>query len=145
MEKLIVEVPAESLCIKSASCPAGHVLMDPAHPMDGLPSIRVLASGGGDVCELHLHPRYGNFELHSPIELKEGEIYELSCPECHVPLTSQEERCVFCDAPMFVLNLPKGGLVCGCTRKGCHNHKLKVVDLNAQLADLFDLDMRPRF
>lgn len=145
MERLIVEVPAESLCIKSASCPNGHLLMDPDHPMDGLSSIRVIATGGGNVCEIHLHPCYGNFEVDSPVPLKEGEVYELSCPVCRVSLASQDEKCVFCGATMFALNLPKGGLVLGCSRKGCHNHKLKVVDLDGQLAELFELDTRPRY
>jgi hypothetical protein len=145
MEKLLVEVPPESLCIKSAFCPNGHDLMDPEHPMDGFPSIRAIIAAGGHSGQVNLHPRYGNFELHSTLELKEGEVYDLHCPHCQTSLRQEEEQCVFCGAPMFALRLSKGGLVQACTRKGCHNHKLKLVDVNAQLAGLFDLDLRPRY
>jgi hypothetical protein len=145
MEKLTVEVPPESLCIRQATCPSGHSLMDPDYPMGDAPSIRLFVETGDEVGEVHLHPRYGNFEVATTLGLRDGEVYDLLCPTCNVTLRSEEDRCMFCGAPMFVLHLPKGGQVQGCTRRGCHNHKLKVVDISAQLAELFELDLRPRF
>ncbi len=145
MERLTIEVPPESLCIRQAECPNGHSLMDPSHPMGDSPSIRVAVVSAAGKGELHLHPYYGNHEVHSSVELKDGELYDMSCPTCQVSLRSEEDRCVFCAAPMFVLKLPKGGLVHGCSRRGCHNHKLKLVDVTAQLAEMFELEVRPRY
>ena len=145
MERLTVEVPSEALSIKSCCCPQGHSLIDQEHLMDGEPSIRLLIQNGGESGVIHLHPRYGNFEVECSFELKDGEVYDLLCPTCTKSVRGEEERCIFCGAPMFVLTLPRSGQVQGCTRRGCHNHKLKVIDLNAQLAELFELDTRPRF
>ncbi|MBM4353905.1 MAG: hypothetical protein FJ109_08930 [Deltaproteobacteria bacterium] len=145
MEKLTVEVPPESLCIRQAVCPNGHSLMDPSHPMGDSPSIRVAVASSAGKGELHLHPFYGNHEVHCTVELKDGEVYDMSCPTCLVSLRSEEDRCMFCAAPMFVLRLPKGGMVHGCSRRGCHNHKLKLVDVNAQLAEMFELEIKPRY
>jgi len=145
VEKLTVEVPPESICIKNASCMNGHSLMDEAHLMDGQPSIRLFVEAGEGHGVIHLHPRYGNFEVDSTLELKDGETYEVFCPTCKVSLKREEERCMFCGARMFTLHLPESGLVQACSRRGCHNHKLRVVDLTAQLAQLFEEDTRPRF
>ena len=131
--------------IRDALCPNGHSLMDLSYPMGGAPSIKLYASASFGSGEVHLHPAYGNFEVETAVQLKEGELYDLACPQCNQSLKCEEERCVFCGAPMFVLRLPRGGQVHACMRKGCHNHKLKVVDLTAQLAEIFELDTRPRF
>lgn len=144
MERLTVEIPSESICLNKVACPNGHSLMDPAHPMDGAPSIRlaVLSKDGEGL--LHLSAWYGNFDYGTDIVIEDNVVYELLCPDCRVS-TRSEDKCMFCGAPMFQLNLPNGGLVQGCSRKGCHNHKLKFVDLNTQLAQLFEVETRPRF
>lgn len=145
MEKLTVEVPSESLCIRNAQCPAGHSLMDEDHPMGGVPSIRLIAETGDEAGDVFLNAHYGNFEVETALPVKDGEVYDMSCPTCHVSLRAEEDRCIFCGAPMFVLRMPKGGQVHACSRRACHNHKLKIVDVSAQLAELFELDLRPRF
>lgn len=145
MEKLTVEVPPESIYVKNATCPAGHSLMDEQTLMDGLATIKLHVSAGGCQGDAHLHPCYGNHQVHTHIEVSDGEVYDISCPVCRQSLLHEEERCMFCAAPMFSMHMPNGGLVQACSRRGCHNHKLKVVDLSAQLAELFELDMRPRF
>jgi ferredoxin len=145
MEKLTVEVPSESLCIRSARCPAGHSLMAQDHLLGGVPAIRVVAETGQETGDVFLNAHYGNFEVETRLPVQDGEVYDMSCPTCSVSLRSDEERCIFCGAPMFVLHLPKGGQVHACARRACHNHKLKIVDVSAQLAELFELDVRPRF
>jgi hypothetical protein len=119
--------------------------MDPNHIMGGAPAIKLLLETGDAEGIVHLHPYYGNFEIESSIPLQDGEVYDLQCPECHVSVRAEEDRCMFCGAPMMALHLPKGGQVQTCCRRGCHNHKLKIVDVSAQLAGIFELDTRPRF
>jgi len=145
MEKLTVEIPSESICLKNVICPDGHSLMDPQRVMGDVPSIKVLVSSDVDEGFLHLNAWYGNFEYQTPLELKDGAVYELLCPSCRSSLKSDETRCMFCGSPMFVLHLSGGGNLEGCCRKGCHNHKLKLVDLNAEFSQLFENDTRPRF
>lgn len=144
MEKLTVEIPSESICLKNVTCPSGHSLMDKEYLMGDAPSIKlaVLSNSGEGV--LHLSAWYGDFTYETDIPIEDTVVYELLCPDCRAS-TRSEDKCMFCGAPMFQLGLPKSGLVQGCSRKGCHNHKLKFVDLNAQLADLFEVDTRPRF
>jgi len=146
MERLIVEVPSESICIKEACCPNGHSLMAPEHPMGGAPSIKVIfVSDSGEEGVAYLNPWYGNFEVDSSFPMKEGEVVELFCPSCRADMRRPDDRCTFCGARMFQIKLPKGGMVEGCSRKGCHNHRLKVVDLSSQLGKIFDFDTRPRY
>jgi hypothetical protein len=146
MEKLIVEIPSESICIKEAFCPNGHSLMEPGHPMGDSPSIKVLAvSDAGVEGEIYLNAWYGNFEVDSSFPMKEGDVLEIYCPTCRADMRRMDERCSFCGARMFQIKLPKGGIVEACSRKGCHNHRLKVVDLSTQLGKLFDFDTRPRY
>ena len=145
MEKLTVEVPPETVCVRSAACPKGHSLMDLEFEMNGAPAIRVRVNSGVESGVLHLNPWYGNFESQCTFELEEGAVYEFVCPDCAIGLRSEEDRCMFCGAVMFALHLPGGGLVQACSRKGCHNHKLRVVDLSAQIAALYVDDLKPRF
>jgi len=113
--------------------------------MGGVASIKLVVISSKGEGELFLNSWYGNFEYESTMELVEGEVCEVVCPTCRASLRSEEEHCMFCGAPMFVLRLPQGGVIAACARKGCHNHKLKIVDISAQLAQLFDLDTRPRY
>lgn len=145
MEKLIVEVPSESICIRNAECPSGHSLMAPERPMGGVPSIKLLAETGDAVGEVFLNAHYGNFEISTELPVQDGEVYDMRCPTCDISLRAEEEHCIFCGAAMFVLHLQKSGQVHSCSRRACHNHKLQIVDVSAQLAELFELDLRPRF
>jgi hypothetical protein len=145
MEKLTVEIPPESVCVRGAECPKGHTLMDVDRPMGGVPSIHLKVVAGAGEGDLHLNAWYGNFEYSSTLDIKKGEVCDVLCPECRTSLRSDDEHCVFCGAPMFSFALPKGGVIAACAREGCHNHKLKIVDLSAQLAQLFDLETRPRY
>jgi len=145
MEKLTIEIPAQSVVIRHALCPHGHDLMDPLHPMDGDASIRVVVRGPRATGTLRFHPAYGNHAVETDLSLRDGEVYELLCPECGSSLSHREERCLFCSAPLFVFYTPRGGHVVGCTRKGCHHHRLELVDLESQLASLFQDELKPRY
>jgi len=145
MEKLTIEIPAESVIIRNAMCPNGHDLVDGGHLMEGEPAIKVTVRGPQTSGILHFHPAYGNHEVDTELNLREGEAYEVLCSHCGVSLVQRDERCVFCSASLFVIHLPKGGLVKSCTRKGCHHHRLELVDLESQLASLFSDELKPRY
>ena len=145
MEKLTIEIPADSVIVRSAMCPNGHQLVDPEVLMGGEPAIHVSVRGASASGPLHFHPAYGNHTIQTEVHLRDGEAYEVLCPECGVSLLHRDEQCVFCSAPLFVIYLPKGGRVQCCTRKGCHNHRLELVDIESQLASLFSDELKPRF
>ncbi len=145
MEKLTIEILAKSVVIRHAMCPQGHDLVDLDYLIDGEPAIRVTVRGSQSSGTLYFHPVYGNHSVETDVNLREGEAYELLCPQCGASLLHRDERCVFCNAPLFVIYLPKGGQLKSCTRKGCHNHRLELVDIESQLASLFSDELKPRF
>ena len=74
--------------------------------------------------------------------MKDGDIVEVSCPQCGVSLSNPSSLCSLCQSPMFVIRLGEGGEVQACPKMGCHNHKLAVVDVGTELERLYDEDMK---
>ena len=64
---------------------------------------------------------------------REGVVVEMFCPTCGVSLKVEGDKCDFCFSPMFALYLPNGGILEGCLKSGCHQHKLVLVDVHEQL------------
>jgi hypothetical protein len=62
------------------------------------------------------------------------------CPACGVSLQVEHEKCDFCFSPMFALYLPNGGILEGCLKGGCHEHKLVLVDVHEQLGKIHGQD-----
>jgi hypothetical protein len=137
-EKIEVTIPAARLVVGHAHCPNGHLLMAPDRPIGGYPSILVKAKYGDSEGNLYLDPRYGSFEHESEIEIPEGTVAGFFCPECGETLREKDVICNSCSAPMFVMHLPHGGRIEGCTRCGCFSHRLEVVDMDEQLLRLFE-------
>jgi hypothetical protein len=137
-EKIEVTVPAASLVVGHARCPNGHLLMAPDVPIGGHPSILVTAKYGDKEGKLYLDPRYGSFEHKSDLAIPEGAVVGFFCPECGETLREKDVICNTCSAPMFIMHLPHGGRIEGCTRCGCFSHRLAVVDMNEQLLRLFE-------
>jgi hypothetical protein len=82
---------------------------------------------------IHLDPVYGSFHNLYDADIPEGVVVSMSCPTCGVPLQVEADRCGFCFSPMFALYLPNGGILEGCLKSGCHEHKLVLVDFHEQL------------
>ena len=132
-EKIIVEVPSKVLHVEHAQCPRGHSLMDAAVPISGHPSVKVVIQYGGIRGNIHLDPVYGSFHNLFDVDIPEGVAVEMFCPTCGVSLKVEPEKCDFCFSPMFALYLPNGGILQGCLKSGCHQHKLVLVDVHEQL------------
>jgi predicted RNA-binding Zn-ribbon protein involved in translation (DUF1610 family) len=114
-------------------CPhCGTSLMDPEHPLDAQPSVRLNITLAGNWGTLWLSSIYGDYSVESDIPLPEGEIATLTCPHCGKSL-SAHESCEECYAPMVSLHLQKGGRVSFCARRGCTKHSVEFDDINVAL------------
>ncbi|MGD8394800.1 MAG: hypothetical protein PVF43_04925 [Candidatus Eiseniibacteriota bacterium] len=136
-EKIELRLPEGVVGIRNAKCPKGCSLMDPDHPIHGLPSIKVMARGGEREGLVHLDPVYGRFDNVGDWDPPKGTIVEFECPSCGTSLGSDEAHCQACGGPMFQLQLPSG-IVEGCLRRGCLYHRLTIVDSDALLQGLFE-------
>jgi hypothetical protein len=117
-------------------CPAGHSLMSDEVMFHGERAIVLNLRSAGRSGMIFLNPFYGIFEFKSDVELHQGDVVELFCPECKVELTI-DEVCRLCNIQMSAVHLPDGGQVEICPKVGCHNHALKIVDLDQQLARMY--------
>jgi NADH:ubiquinone oxidoreductase subunit E len=117
--------PVEVFC---ARC--NRSLMDPDHPIEGHPSVRVTVSFGRKHGWLRLSSLYGSFTIESEDEIPENTVLNIFCPTCHAELAGATD-CPVCSAPMVPLIVRGGGMVQICSRRGCHSHLLDVSGLGA--------------
>ena len=138
MEEIVIRVAAGKIRIKDGRCPKGCDLMDPTVPLSGAPSIKVEASLAGKRASMHLNAFYGVYEYRTALPLEPGNVVELYCPSCGVSLADRASECSVCKIPMAVVHLGDGGQVAACPKIGCHNHRLVIVDMDAQLGRLYE-------
>jgi NADH-quinone oxidoreductase subunit E len=106
------------------SCPrCNHSLMDPVHPIEGQPSIRVTVSFDQKHGWLTLSSLYGSYATESEYEVPMDTVVNFFCPHCHAELVGAW-RCPACGAPMVPLFVGGGGMVQICSRHGCKSHML---------------------
>ncbi|MCF7884953.1 MAG: hypothetical protein K9M80_00520 [Candidatus Marinimicrobia bacterium] len=117
--------------VQHAYCPKGCNLMSDKVKIGGLDSILVDLEYNDERGKVYLDPEYGSFNHKFEIEVPEGEVVELFCPHCGVSLTEEGEKCNTCSSPVFHLDLPDQGTLIGCLKKGCFDHKLKVVSFDS--------------
>ncbi len=132
-----IAISAAQLTVSDASCPEGCQLVTSDQLINDHPSIGVRFSFNETTEMIYLDPRYGSFENTCNIEIPDNQVVSFNCPKCNASLQDEEERCLTCSTPLFVLYLPSGGILEGCLRKGCGFHKLQIVDLDAQFARLY--------
>lgn len=134
MERLIVEIPPDTVVVKKAWCPNGHSLLSATQHLSGEPAIHLLARQEGRQEHIFLNARYGNHEVQGGHQFAVGSLVTLHCPECDVSLEQPGEECLLCGAPMISMQLPHRGLAQACSRVGCHFHRLRIHDSDARLA-----------
>ena len=106
------------------SCPrCNHSLMDPGHPVDGHPSIRVTVSFAHEHFSLRLSCLYGSYNQQSDGEIPQEVMVDFFCPHCHAHLIGGSS-CPECEAPMVPMIVRGGGIVQICSRRGCRGHIL---------------------
>lgn len=113
--------PVEVSC---ARC--NHSLMDPAHPVDGYPSIQVTVSFDRHHGWLRLSCLYGSYTVEREHDRPMDAVGNFFCPHCHAELAGASQ-CPDCSAPMVPMIVRGGGIVQICSRRGCKGHML---DLN---------------
>ena len=114
-------MPKGNAVIRRATCPKGHDLMDPAVPIGGLASVRVLVGVGGLQLVLNLDPVYGRFHDVGREGITAGTQAHFNCPVCQRSLHDPERLCEVCGAPMLTVLAGADDPVYQCTRQGCHS------------------------
>ena len=104
-----------------------HGLMDPDHPIDGSPSIRVTVSFERKHGWLRLSSLYGSFAVESEYPIHADDVVDFFCPHCHAELKGAS-TCPLCSAPMVSMIVRAGGIVQVCSRRGCKGHMLDLED-----------------
>jgi (2Fe-2S) ferredoxin len=108
------------------NCPrCNHTLMDPAHSIDGHPSIRLTVSFAHKHGWLRLSSLYGSHSHESEHDVPEDSLLNIFCPHCHTELNGAS-HCPECTAAMVPLIIRSGGIVQICPRKGCKGHLLDI-------------------
>ena len=132
-----ISLPPARLTVSDASCPEGCQLVTDERRINNSPSIGIRISFNGTTEMIYLDPQYGSFNNECAVEIPDNQVVSFNCPHCNASLQDEEERCLTCSTPLFVLHLPSGGILEGCLRKGCGFHKLQIVDLDEQFARLY--------
>ncbi len=100
-----------------------HNLMDPEHPVDGHPSIRITVACDGVHGHARLSSLYGSYNLQSECEIPRDPVADFFCPHCHARL-SGSSNCPECCTPMARMIVRGGGIMQICPRRGCRGHVL---------------------
>jgi len=120
--------PDEELIIRDCFCPNGHNLVSPKVEIKGLNGILIKVTKGRESGFMALSPVCGDkSKISIDIELSEGELIELLCPICDVPLPVYAP--CECGGDMITLFCDKQGNYCNCigvcNRVGCTHAELK--------------------
>jgi len=99
--------------------------MDEQHLIQDKSSISLMGRlPGGVTGAIRLCAFYGDYTIETSLTIPEDVIVEFSCPYCRESLMSQRQ-CDGCDAPMAAYQLPQGGKVQICAKRGCKGHLLE--------------------
>ena len=98
-------------------------LMDPNHPIDDHPSVRLTASYRGEQGIVHFSSLYGSYAVEYEHDIPSDAATDFFCPHCGEALRV-DASCPECDYPMAQMITKGGGLVQICTRRGCKGHTL---------------------
>lgn len=121
----------------NVKCPVCHdSLMDENHLVDNTPSIALGIEIHKRKGTIRLSSVYDSYNFICDIETPKNDIATIFCKHCNSELNSHID-CESCKAPMVPLALDKGGNISFCSRSGCTNHFVKLVDFSAGLKNLF--------
>jgi hypothetical protein len=129
----------EDMVVKECYCPNGHNLINPKVNVRGYKGILIKIKQGKDEGFMALSPICGDKSKYTiDIEVSEGELIDLLCPECDVPLPVYAP--CDCGGDMITLFCDKHGNFCNCigvcNRVGCSHAEIK------RGSDLFNIYRR---
>ncbi|MBN2574413.1 MAG: NAD(P)H-dependent oxidoreductase subunit E [Deltaproteobacteria bacterium] len=117
------EATSLSLVAHCSHCRAS--LMDPDHPFDGLPSIRLAMKGPGATGWWRISSRYGSNKRETNSTAPRGTVLSVYCTHCGEDL-SDGWKCPACRAPLVSLGVGELARLRVCPRLGCDGHMLDV-------------------
>lgn len=109
-----------ALDVKCPHC--SHSLMDVDNPLNGSPSIGLVASVNGKRGWIRLSGLYGVIAVKLQHLVPDGAKIDYSCPHCRVSLMATSP-CPQCEAPMGRMAV-EGGTLMVCSSKGCSGRML---------------------
>jgi len=115
----------------------GKSLMDPGVQIDKHPSVKVLIEHNGERGPLYLSSRYGSHNIHTDMDINEGDIVTFYCPHCDASLTSSR-TCYECKAPLVTFESELGGYLRICSRKGCKKRVIEFENLETELRAFYN-------
>ncbi|MCK4679076.1 MAG: NAD(P)H-dependent oxidoreductase subunit E [Bacteroidales bacterium] len=104
-----------------------HSLLDPNYLIDDYPSVRLTISFGRKHGWLRLSSLWGSYNNESEYDIPVDTIVNFFCPHCHDELIGASS-CPSCNAPMIPMIIYGGGLVQICSRRGCKNHMIDLIN-----------------
>jgi NADH-quinone oxidoreductase subunit E len=125
LDKVEIETDKRIFPVDVSCARCNHSLMDPKHPIDDHPSIRVTVSFDEKHGWLCLSSLYGSYNVASEYEIPIDVVVNFFCPHCHAELLGAG-ACGECGAPMVPMIVRGGGVVQICSRRGCKGHLLDI-------------------
>jgi NADH:ubiquinone oxidoreductase subunit E len=125
LDKVEIETDKRIFPVDVSCARCNHSLMDPKHPIDDHPSIRVTVSFDEKHGWLCLSSLYGSYNVASEYEIPMDVVVNFFCPHCHAELLGAG-ACGECGAPMVPMIVRGGGVVQICSRRGCKGHLLDI-------------------
>lgn len=122
------------------NCPyCNKSMMDEGHLINNKPSIKTeILTPIKQRGYLWLSSIYGDFNFTSEFPIRDGDIVQFFCPNCHENLARKKLECDVCGAPVVSMNVDIGGRVSICSRSGCKNHFVVIEDLDTIIRKFYD-------
>ncbi|HEX41290.1 MAG TPA: NAD(P)H-dependent oxidoreductase subunit E [Phycisphaerales bacterium] len=98
-------------------------LMDPAHPIDGVASVRLAIGSNGGGHALYLSCLHGSPGSSCDEDIPADAVMDLICPMCGRGLTG-EWMCPDCGEAMAIMRVREGATLGVCKRRGCGARRL---------------------
>ena len=86
LDKVDVQADRRVFPVEVSCARCNHNLMDPEHPVDGYPSIRVTVACNGVHGHIQLSSLYGSYNVESEHEIPRDTVADFFCPHCHAHL-----------------------------------------------------------
>jgi len=114
--------------IKTAVCPKRHNLIDNEVKIEAMPTIKLKIATEKSSGYLNLDPIYGKNRHHYSINIRSGEVVNVSCPRCNISLIEEKELCPKCNSRIFAFESPPNGMFEGCTNINCDWQRWRAID-----------------
>lgn len=112
----------------AVGCPnCNHSFKDETYVIDNYPSLRMNLTIDHKVGWVRLSSLYGSDSVSSEFDIPVNAIAQFSCPYCNSEIYSRSD-CSECGAPMIPMLVEGGGIVQICSRHGCKNRMLDLVE-----------------